>query len=385
MDGVIHLSPTIVPFNFPSVVGKENDFMQEVILSGQISGDGRFTRLCSDKIGKITGAKSTLLTHSGTAALEMAALLCDLKSGDEVIMPSFTFVSTANAVVLRGAIPVFVDIDRNTLNLDPTEIKKAVTERTRAIFAVHYAGIPADMDEICAIAKRHNLLVVEDAAQALGSSYKGRSAGSLGDMAAFSFHETKNIICGEGGALTIVRPELIERAEIIRQKGTNRLEFERGNVGKYTWVDIGSSYLPGELIAAFLYGQLLEVQTIQAKRLKTFRKYAEAFSELEASELLQLPGSSSLCDGNGHIFYIILRDLAQRTDFIEYMLINGIGAPFHYIPLHSSPAGKKYGRAHGDLLITDELSSGLVRLPNYFTLSDDKIDYVIDKVRAYFV
>ena len=385
MDGVIHLSSTIVPFNFPSVVGKENDFMQEVILSGRISGDGRFTRLCSDKIGKITGAKSTLLTHSGTAALEMAALLCDLKSGDEVIMPSFTFVSTANAVVLRGAIPVFVDIDRNTLNLDPTEVKKAVTERTRAIFAVHYAGIPADMDEICAIAKRHNLLVVEDAAQALGSSYKGRSAGSLGDMAAFSFHETKNIICGEGGALTIVRPELIERAEIIRQKGTNRLEFERGNVGKYTWVDIGSSYLPGELIAAFLYGQLLEVQTIQAKRLKTFRKYAEAFSELEASELLQLPGSSSLCDGNGHIFYIILHDLAQRTDFIEYMLINGIGAPFHYVPLHSSLAGKKYGRAHGDLLITDELSSRLVRLPNYFTLRDDQIDYVIDKVRAYFV
>ena len=385
MDGVIHLSSTIVPFNLPSVVGKENDFMQEVILSGQISGDGRFTSLCSNKIGEITGAKSTFLTHSGTAALEMAALLCDLKPGDEVIMPSFTFVSTANAVVLRGAIPVFVDVDRNTLNLDPTEVKKAVTERTRAIFAVHYAGIPADMDEICAIAKRHNLIVVEDAAQALGSSYKGRSAGSLGDMAAFSFHETKNIISGEGGALTIVRPELIERAEIIRQKGTNRLEFERGNVGKYTWVDIGSSYLPGELMAAFLYGQLLEVKTIQDKRLKTFCKYAEAFSELEASGLLQLPGLSSFCDGNGHIFYIILRDFVQRTDFIEYMRINGIGAPFHYIPLHSSPAGKKYGRAHGDLLITDELSSRLVRLPNYFTLSDDKIDYVIEKVRAYFV
>lgn len=358
--------------------------MQEVILSGRISGDGRFTNHCSDIITEITGAKSTLLTHSGTAALEMAALLCDLKPGDEVIMPSFTFVSTANAVVLRGATPVFVDVDRNTLNLNPTEVKKAVTERTRAIFAVHYAGIPADMDAICVTAKRHNLIVVEDAAQALGSSYKGRSAGSLGDMAAFSFHETKNIISGEGGALTIVRPELVERAEIIRQKGTNRLEFERGNVGKYTWVDIGSSYLPGELIAAFLYGQLLEVKTIQDKRLKTFCKYAEAFSELEASGLLQLPRSSNLCEGNGHIFYMILRNFDQRTDFIEYMLKNGIGTPFHYIPLHSSPAGKKYGRTYGDLIVTDDLSARLVRLPNYFTLSDEQVHYVIEKVKAYF-
>jgi dTDP-4-amino-4,6-dideoxygalactose transaminase len=299
-------------------------------------------------------------------------------------MPSFTFVSTANAVVLRGAIPVFVDIDKNTLNLDPQEVRSAVTDKTRAIFAVHYAGVPADMDKLAEIAKEFNLLLVEDAAQALGGTYKGRRAGSLGDMAAFSFHETKNIISGEGGALAIVRPELIERAEVIRQKGTNRSSFQRGQVDKYTWLDVGSSYLPGELISAFLYGQLLEIEKIQEKRLKTFYRYADAFSDLEKLNLVQIPFTPDHSQGNGHIFYILLKSFNHRCNLIEYMFQNGISTPFHYIPLHSSPAGKVFGRSHGKLSITDDLSSRLVRLPSYFTLSENSIEYIIKKVLYYF-
>ena len=373
-----------MPFNLPSVAGQELEFIQEAIQRGQISGDGYFTNLCSFELGKITGVESILLTHSGTAALEMAAILCELRPGDEVIMPSFTFVSTANAVVLRGAIPVFVDIDKNTLNLDPREVRSAVTDKTRAIFAVHYAGIPADMDKLAEIAKEFNLLVVEDAAQALGATYKGRQAGSLGDMAAFSFHETKNIISGEGGALAIVRPELIERAEVIRQKGTNRPSFQRGQVDKYTWLDVGSSFLPGELISAFLYGQLLEIEKIQEKRLKSFYRYADAFSDLQKLNLVQIPFTPHNSQGNGHIFYLLLKSFNQRCTFIEYMSQCGISTPFHYIPLHSSPAGKVFGRSHGKLSITDDLSSRLVRLPSYFTLSENSIEYIIEKVLHYF-
>jgi dTDP-4-amino-4,6-dideoxygalactose transaminase len=378
------LPPIKVPFNLPSVAGQELEFIQEAIQRGQISGDGYFTNLCSFELGKITGVETTLLTHSGTAALEMAAILCELKPGDEVIMPSFTFVSTANAVVLRGAIPVFVDVDNNTLNLDPQEVRSAVTDKTQAIFAVHYAGIPADMDKLSDIAKEFNLLLVEDAAQAIGATYKGRQAGSLGDMAAFSFHETKNIISGEGGALTIVRPELIERAEVIRQKGTNRSSFQRGQVDKYTWLDVGSSYLPGELISAFLYAQLLEIEKIQEKRLKIFYRYADAFSDLVQLNLVQIPFTPHHSKGNGHIFYLLLKDFNQRCIFIEYMLQNGITTPFHYIPLHSSPAGKVFGRSHGKLSITDDLSSRLVRLPSYSTLSEDNVEYIIQKVLHYF-
>jgi dTDP-4-amino-4,6-dideoxygalactose transaminase len=373
-----------VPFNCPSIVGQEMEFIQESIRLGQISGDGKFTRLCSDLLAKMIGVKTALLTHSATAALEMAALLCDLQPGDEVIMPSYTFVSTANAVVLRGAIPVFVDIDSNTLNLNPQEVDSAVTNKTRAIFAVHYAGIPADMDRLVAIANRHNLFLIEDAAQALGSKYKGRAAGSLGDMAAFSFHETKNVISGEGGALTITRPELIERAEIIRQKGTNRSSFLRGQVDKYTWVDVGSSFLPGELIAAFLYAQLLEEKKITEKRLKVYHRYAASLSELETSGFIQTPQIPKFCESNGHIFYILLKDMSRRDNFIEYMRQNQIGTPFHYIPLHSSPGGRLYGRSHGELAITDVSSSSIVRLPSYFDLSEDKIDYVIETVKSYF-
>jgi dTDP-4-amino-4,6-dideoxygalactose transaminase len=255
-----------IPFNRPSVVGQEFAYVEDAIRRGQLSGDGHYTRACNALIEELTGSETALLTHSCTAALEMAAILCDLGPGDEVIMPSFTFVSTANAVVLRGAVPVFVDIDANTLNIDPTKVRSAITEKTKAIFAVHYAGYPADMDLLMEIARVHDLLVVEDAAQALGSTYKERLAGSLGDMAAFSFHETKNVISGEGGALTINRPELVERAEIIREKGTNRSRFLRGRVDKYTWVDLGSSFLPGELVSAFLYAQLEQSDAILARR-----------------------------------------------------------------------------------------------------------------------
>ena len=274
-----------IPFNRPSLVGQELAFLEEALERGQLSGDGHFTRLCSARISELTASSAALLTHSCTAALEMAAILCDLQPGDEVIMPSFTFVSTANAVALRGAVPVFVDIDPRSLNIDPDRVEAAISPKTRAIFPVHYAGFPADMDRLEEIARAHGLMLVEDAAQALGSTYKGRPAGSLGDLAAFSFHETKNLISGEGGALTVNRPDLVERAEIIREKGTNRSRFLRGQVDKYTWVDIGSSFLPGELIAAFLYGQLEQEETIRRTRLSLFDRYETGFADAAQREL----------------------------------------------------------------------------------------------------
>lgn len=307
----------------------------------------------------------------------MAAILCELGPGDEVILPSFTFVSTANAVVLRGATPVFVDIDPDTLNIDPAAVAEAVTPRTRAIFAVHYAGFPADMDALAGIARTHGLMLIEDAAQALGSTYKGRPAGSLGDMAAFSFHETKNIISGEGGALSINRPDLIEKAEIIREKGTNRSRFFRGQVDKYTWMDIGSSYLPGELIAAYLFAQLESEAAIRTRRLSVFDAYGEAFEPLAAKGLVQLPKTPPDCTGNGHMFYFLLEDLEARSRFISSMKEQGIVTPFHYIPLHSAPGGLKYGRSHGSMKVTDRISETLVRLPMYFDLGSD-VEAVIE-------
>jgi dTDP-4-amino-4,6-dideoxygalactose transaminase len=331
----------------------------------------------------MTGAKAALLTHSCTAALEMAALLCDLVPGDEVIMPSFTFVSTANAVALRGAVPVFVDIDPATLNLDPDAVARAITSRTRAIFAVHYAGFPADMDRLAEIARDHGLMLVEDAAQALGSTWRGRPAGALGDMAAFSFHETKNIVSGEGGALTLMRPDLIERAEIIREKGTDRSRFLRGQVDKYTWVDLGSSFLPGELIAAFLAAQLGQADTIRAHRLALFDRYFAAFTDLEASGRVKRPHAPNGASGNGHMFYLLLKDIEDRDGFIAHMRAAGIQTPFHYVPLHSAPAGRRYARASGDLRVTDDISARLVRLPLYRTLDADGADQVIATARAW--
>jgi dTDP-4-amino-4,6-dideoxygalactose transaminase len=366
-----------VPFNRPCLVGNEINNIVEAIERGQLSGDGYFTKQCNDLVSQLTGSKSALLTHSCTAALEMAAILTNIEQGDEVIMPSFTFVSTANAVVLRGGIPVFVDIDPETLNIDPNEIAKAISPRTRAIFVVHYAGFPADMDRIKEIARIHKLWVVEDAAQALGSRYKGRLAGSLGDLAAFSFHETKNIISGEGGALTINCQELVCRAEIIREKGTNRSSFLRGQVDKYTWVDVGSSFLPSELISAFLQAQLSQADTVTAKRLALFERYMNAFSSLEEAERVRRPRWAPECTGNGHMFYLLLRDTNDRDAFIEHLKEHAITAPFHYVPLHSAPAGKKYAIFSGDLNVTNRTSAQLVRLPLFFEL-DNEIDRILE-------
>ncbi len=372
-----------VPFNRPTLIGNEIAYIREAIQRGQLAGDGYFTARCQTLIEDMTGAKKALLTHSCTAALEMSAILCDLGPGDEVIMPSYTFVSTANAVVLRGAVPVFVDIERDTLNIDPTEVAAAVTPRTKAIFAVHYAGYPADMDALAEIAEAHDLLLVEDAAQALGSTYKGRKAGSLGDMAAFSFHETKNIISGEGGALTIMRPDLIERAEIIREKGTDRSKFFRGQVDKYSWVDMGSSFLPGELISSYMCAQLETADVINTRRLAVCNHYRDVFTDLEQQGRVQLPRHANMVTGNGHMFYLIMRDLADRTAFIAHMKAAEIITPFHYVPLHSAPAGKTYGRAHGDMTVTNDISDTLVRLPMYFDLGAN-IEHVLSAAVDYF-
>lgn len=373
-----------IPFNRPSLVGQEIAHLHAAIDRGQLSGDGHFTKACNTVLVELTGAKTALLTHSCTAALEMSAILCDLAPGDEVIMPSFTFVSTANAVVLRGAVPVFVDIDPATLNIDPARTRAAVTERTKAIFAVHYAGFPADMDALAAIARDHDLLLVEDAAQALGSTYKGRPAGSLGDMAAFSFHETKNIISGEGGALTVTRRDLAERAEIIREKGTDRSRFLRGQVDKYTWVDIGSSFLPGELVAAFLFGQLERAPEIKARRLAQFDRYAAAFADLADAGRVTLPVTPPDTTGNGHMFYLLMRDMEDRQAFIAHMRDAGITTPFHYVPLHSAPAGERFGRTEGNgLPVTDDISARLVRLPLFWELGEG-VERVIEVAHIYF-
>lgn len=369
--------PRDIPFNRPALIGREVSYLREAIRRGQLSGDGHFTAQCNALIAEQTGAKRALLTHSCTAALEMAALLCDLAPGDEVIMPSYTFVSTANAVALRRAVPVFVDIDPNSLNLDPIRVAEAMGPKTRAIFAVHYAGFSADMDALAEIARPTNCVLVEDAAQALGSTYKGRPCGSLGDMAAFSFHETKNIISGEGGALTLNREDLCERAEIIREKGTNRSQFFRGQVNKYTWVDIGSSFLPGELIASYLYAQLEMAEMINIRRLSLFDRYVEAFTPLAKSGRLSLPKIPPHCTGNGHMFYLLLQDLEDRTAFIDYMKAHGIGTPFHYVPLHSAPGGQRHGRTAGSMKVTQRVSDTLVRLPMFFELGA-QVEEVID-------
>ncbi len=373
----------MTPFNRPAFVGHELDYIRDAISRGQLSGDGFYTRSCNAAIVRITEAHAALLTHSCTAALEMAALLAGIEQGDEVIMPSFTFVSTANAVVLRGGIPVFVDIDPETLNIDPAQAALAVTSRTKAIFAVHYAGIIAEMDELARIRDDHGLILVEDAAQALGSRYKGRAAGSLGDLAAFSFHETKNIVSGEGGALTINRPDLVERAEIIREKGTNRSRFLRGQVDKYTWVDIGSSYLPGELIAAFLLGQLENIDTLNARRLEICARYHEAFAPYQDTGRISLPKPQPNATSNGHMFYFLMRDIRDRDTFIAHMRAKGITTPFHYVPLHSAPAGLLHARYVGNLSVTDDVSARLVRLPLFYALTVAEQEDVIKVATSY--
>jgi dTDP-4-amino-4,6-dideoxygalactose transaminase len=361
------------------MTGKELYYIAEGHFNGNLSGDGPFTKRCHGWLEERTGCNKAFLTHSCTAALEMAALLLDIQPGDEVIMPSYTFVSTANAFVLRGGVPVFVDIREDTLNLDERKIEAAVTPRTRAIVPVHYAGVGCNMDAIMSIAQRHGLLVIEDAAQGVMSSYKGRPLGSIGHLGAYSFHETKNVISGEGGALLINDPALAERAEIIREKGTNRSKFFRGQVDKYTWVDIGSSYLPGEIIAAFLAAQLEEADAITARRKGIWERYHEAFEPLERSGRLRRPVIPVGCEHNAHMYYLLLRDLDDRSAFIQGMKERGVNCVFHYVPLHSSLYGVKAGRASGDLAVTCDLADRLVRLPMWVGLEDHLQDRVISE------
>lgn len=359
-----------IGFNRPVMAGAELDYIREALRGMHISGDGAFTKRCHAWLEERLGAPRALLTHSCTAALEMAAILCDLAPGDEVIMPSFTFVSTANAVVLRGAVPVFVDIRADTLNLDETLIEAAITPRTRAIFVVHYAGVACDMDAIMAIAERHGLLVVEDAAQALMSSYRGRPLGGIGHLAAISFHETKNVISGEGGALIINDPRFVDRAEIIREKGTNRSAFFRGAVDKYTWVDIGSSYLPSDMIAAFLLAQLEAAEPLLTERMAIWNRYHDAFAPLERAGRVVRPVVPQDCNANAHLYHLLLPDLAARTALIARLKDRGIQAPFHYVPLHTAPAGRRFARAHGELPVTLSVSDRLVRMPLWHGLGE---------------
>ena len=353
-----------IPFNRPVLAGKELEYIREAIERGHLAGDGAFTERCQRLLAGFIGAHAVLLTHSCTAALELAAILIGIEPGDEGVMPSYTFVSTANAVVLRGGIPVFVDVRPDTLNIDETLIEAAITPRTKAIFPIHYAGVPAEMDRINELAERYDLFVVEDAAQALGSKYKGCSAGSLGDLAAFSFHETKNIITGEGGALAINDPTLVERAEIVREKGTNRKRFLRGQVDKYTWVDLGSSFLPSELVAAFLLGQLEQSEAIQRDRVASWKTYDAALKPLH-NRGLRTPIVPPNCEDNAHLYYLLMATPELRQELIGRMKSDGISTPFHYVPLHNAPAGLRFARTSGRLVHTEDLSARLVRLPLY--------------------
>jgi dTDP-4-amino-4,6-dideoxygalactose transaminase len=369
-----------IPFNRPFLVGTELTNIAQAHANGQLAGDGPFTKRCSEWLEQHTGCPKALLTHSCTAALEIAAILGDVEPGDEVIIPSYTFVSTANAFVLRGGVPVCVDIRPDTLNIDESRIEQAITSKTKAIVPVHYAGVSCEMDAILDIAKRHRLLVIEDAAQGVMSSYKGRPLGAIGDLGCYSFHETKNIISGEGGALLVNNPEFIERAEIIREKGTNRSRFFRGQVDKYTWVDLGSSYLPGEIIAAFLAAQLDSAQEITDLRMAVWNNYHEAFADLESSGRVRRPVIPPECQHNAHMYYLLLEHLEDRTAFIESMKQSQIGCVFHYVPLHSAPYGLRHARACGDLTVTDNLSERLVRLPLWAGLTSEMQSRVIAHV-----
>ncbi len=373
-----------IPFNLTHTVGYEIDFIQQAIANLHLSGDGYFTQKCQAWLEKEVGCPKALLTQSCTTALEMSALLINIKQGDEVIMPSFTFVSTANAFVLYGGVPVFVDIRNDTLNLDETKVEEAITSKTKAIVPVHYAGVGCEMKTLMEIANRHNLYVIEDAAQGIMSKYQNRSLGSFGHLGAYSFHQTKNVICGEGGALLINDPRFIERAEIIREKGTNRSQFFRGQVDKYTWVDIGSSYLPGEINAAFLWAQLKEADRITENRMISWNLYHEAFMELEEKGFLQRPVIPQECKHNAHIYYILVKDLETQQKILKKLKAQGIDAVFHYVPLHSSPAGRKYGQTHGDLVNTDKVSEQLIRLPLWVDMTPGHLMQVVDAIYCSF-
>ena len=370
----------MIPFNRPAIVGPEYDYIRTAAEEFHLSGDGKFTKRCHAMLEALTGTSRALLTHSCTAALEMSAMLADIEPSDEVIMPSFTFVSTANAFALRGAVPVFVDVRADTFNLDETRVEQAVTARTRAIVPVHYAGVACDMDALRKIAARHGLMLIEDAAQGVGSTWRGQPLGSIGDLGSLSFHETKNIIAGEGGALLVNRADLIARAEIVREKGTNRSQFYRGQVDKYTWVDLGSSFLPSELTAAFLCAQLEHAEQLTSERLQLWERYHLAFEDIEADGLVRRPIVPVGCGHNAHMYYLLLPDLEMRQRFIADLRSTGIGAVFHYVPLHSSRAGLRYGRVSGSMDNTVVASDRLVRLPMWNGLAPYQ-DQVIDAVR----
>lgn len=374
----------MIPFNVPPYIGEEFDYIKQAIDNRKICGDGPFTQKCNEWFEKRTGCPKVLLTTSGTSALEMAAILVGLHPGDEVILPSFTFSSTANCVVLMGAKCVFVDIRPDTMNIDETKIEAAVTDKTKAIIPVHYGGVACEMDTIMDIARRHNLKVIEDAAQGVMSTYKGRALGTIGDFGCYSFHETKNLSMGEGGAILINDPTYLERAEILREKGTNRSKFYRGEIDKYSWVDKGSSYLPSEMLAAYLYCQLEHADEIYEDRMRSWNHYREGLADLEAIGLIDYQSISDDCVHNAHVFYIKTRDYDERSRLISFLKENGVLSVFHYVPLHSAIAGRKYGRFSGEDIYTTSESLRLLRLPMYYRLSDDDIEYVITKVKQFY-
>ena len=374
----------MINFNVPPFTGKEMDYIKEAVENQKICGDGQFTKKCNAWIEERTGTKKCLLTTSCTHATELAALLSEIEPGDEVIMPAYTFVSTADAFVLRGAVPVFVDIRPDTMNIDETKIEAAITEKTKAIVPVHYAGVACEMDTIIEIAKRYNLLVIEDAAQGIMSTYKGRALGTIGDFGCYSFHETKNYSMGEGGALLIRDEKYVENAEIIREKGTNRAKFYRGQIDKYTWVNFGSSYLPSDMNAAYLYAQLEIADEINDKRLALWNRYYENLKPLADAGKIILPFIPEGCVHNAHMFYLKTADIEERSSLIAYLKANDILAVFHYIPLHTAPAGLKFGRFHGEDIYTTKESERLLRLPMFYKLTLDEVDYICDKVKEFY-
>ncbi|MBR5773396.1 MAG: dTDP-4-amino-4,6-dideoxygalactose transaminase [Clostridia bacterium] len=374
----------MIPFNIPPHIGTEEEYVCAAISSKKICGDGSFTKKCNQNIEERTGCSKALLTTSGTTALEMAAILCDIQPGDEVIMPSYTFVSTANAFVLRGAKIVFVDIRPDTMNIDENLIEAAITNKTKAIVPVHYAGVSCEMDTIMTIAKKHNIKVIEDAAQGVMAFYKGKALGAIADFGCYSFHETKNYSMGEGGAILVNSPDYVERAEIIREKGTNRSNFLRGQVDKYTWVDVGSSFLPSELNAAHLLGQLENAEKINDARLSVWNQYYTGLKPLAEKGCIELPFIPEGCAHNAHMFYIKAKDIEERTRLISFLSQNGVASVFHYVPLHSSPAGQGFGEFFGEDVYTTRESERLLRLPLYYGLSEDDCDYVISKVKEFY-
>ena len=374
----------MIKFNVPPYTGKELDYIKEAVEAQKICGDGSFTKKCNGWIEDKTGVPSALLTTSCTHATEMAAILLDIKPGDEVIMPSYTFVSTADAFVLRGATAVFVDIDPKTMNIDADLIEDAITEKTRAIVPVHYAGVACEMDKIMEIAKKHNLYVVEDAAQAIMCTYKGKSLGSIGDYGCYSFHETKNYSMGEGGALLIKDQKNVEEAEIVREKGTNRSKFFRGQIDKYTWVAAGSSYLPSDMNAAYLWAQLEMADEMNNDRLSSWQRYYDGLKNLEEEGKIELPYIPEYCEHNAHMFYLKAKDLEERTRLISYLKENDVLSVFHYIPLHSAPAGNKYGRFNGEDKYTTRESERIMRLPMYYGLKPEEVDYIVDLIQKFY-